>query len=84
MIDSTEGTGTLVRADPAVLGWLRDEFPDWDVRIERTAALDGSHRALWIAAREGHHPQSALSAAKLHTRMADYLDRESRRMAARN
>jgi len=84
MDSATEGTSTLVREDDPVLGWLRDEFPDWDVRIERTAAHDGSHRALWIAAREGHHPQSALSAAKLHTRMSDYLDRATRRMAARN
>jgi hypothetical protein len=75
---------TLVREDDPVLGWLRTEFPAWEVSIARTTTADGTERPLWTASREGHHPQSALSAAKLHTRLADYLDRESRRSAARN
>lgn len=69
--------------DP-VLTWLRSEFPDWDVRVERTTAADGSERPLWLAVREGHHPQSELTAAKLHSRLADYLDREGRRHPSRN
>jgi hypothetical protein len=68
----------------AVLAWLRSEFPDWDVRIERTTTVDGRERPLWIALREGHHPQSELTAAKLHSRLADYLDREIRRNPSRN
>jgi hypothetical protein len=68
----------------AVLAWLRAEFPDWDVRIERTTTVDGRERPLWIALREGHHPQSELTAAKLHSRLADYLDREVRRNPSRN
>jgi hypothetical protein len=68
----------------AVLAWLRSEFPDWDVRIERTTTVDGRERPLWIALREGHHPQSELTAAKLHSRLADYLDREVRRNPSRN
>ena len=67
-----------------VLDWLRSEFPDWDVRIERTMTTDGRDRPLWIAVRDGHHPQSELTAAKLHTRLADYLDREVRRNPSRN
>lgn len=67
-----------------VLEWLRAEFPDWDVRIERTTTVDGAERSLWIALREGHHPQSELTAAKLHSRLADYLDREGRRHPSRN
>ena len=67
-----------------VLEWLRSEFPDWEVRIERTTTTDGRDRPLWIAVRDGHHPQSELTAAKLHSRLADYLDREVRRNPSRN
>ncbi len=67
-----------------VLAWLRSEFPDWDVRIDRTTTTDGQERPLWVAVREGHHPQSELTAAKLHSRLADYLDRELRRNPSRN
>jgi hypothetical protein len=69
--------------DP-VLAWLRTEFPEWDVRIERTTTADGQDRPLWIALRDGHHPQSELTAAKLHSRLADYLDREGRRHPSSN
>lgn len=79
-----ESTSTLVHDDDPVLNWLRTEFPEWEVFVARTTTTDGTDRPLWTAAREGHHPQSALSAAKLHTRIADYLDRESRRHASRN
>jgi hypothetical protein len=67
-----------------VLEWLRTEFPDWDVRVERTTSTDGAERPLWVALRDGHHPQSELTAAKLHSRLADYLDREVRRNPSRN
>jgi len=66
------------------LEWLRAEFPDWEVRIDRTTTADGEERPLWCAVREGHHPQSELTAAKLHSRLADYLDREGRRHPSRN
>ena len=90
MSEQHGGAQTLERMpEPAapedpVLSWLRSEFPDWDVRIERTTAADGSERPLWLAVREGHHPQSELTAAKLHSRLADYLDREGRRHPSRN
>lgn len=89
MSEHQTGAQTLDRvpeAEPAhpVLDWLRAEFPDWDVRIERTTTVDGQERPLWIAQREGHHPQSELTAAKLHSRLADYLDREDRRNPSRN
>lgn len=71
-------------ADRPVLEWLRAEFPEWEVRLERTTTVDGSERPLWKAVREGHHPQSELTAAKLHSRLADYLDREGRRHPSRN
>ena len=70
--------------DRPVLEWLRAEFPDWEVRVERTTTVDGQERPLWKAIREGHHPQSELTAAKLHSRLADYLDREGRRHPSRN
>jgi len=92
MSEQQTGAPTLERVEdhalapdsPPVLGWLRSEFPDWDVRIERTTTVDGEERPLWIALREGHHPQSELTAAKLHSRLADYLDREVRRNPTRN
>jgi hypothetical protein len=96
MSEHHDGTTTLERLNPAgdaaadqggtppVLGWLRDEFPDWDVRIDTTADVTGATRPLWVALREGHHPQAELSAAKLHSRLSDYLDREGRRSASRN
>ncbi len=80
-----EEGGTEVRAtDRPVLEWLRAEFPDWEVRVERTTTADGQERPLWKALREGHHPQSELTAAKLHSRLADYVDREGRRHPSRN
>ncbi len=92
MMSEQQIGGQTLERDPAltapdglpVLQWLRTEFPEWNVRIERTTTTDGNERPLWIAEREGHHPQSALTAAKLHTRMADYLDREVRRNPSRN
>jgi hypothetical protein len=88
MSEQQAGAQTLDRTpepgSPPVLDWLRAEFPDWDVRIERTTTVDGQERPLWIALREGHHPQSELTAAKLHSRLADYLDREDRRHPSRN
>jgi hypothetical protein len=91
MSEQHTGAQTLERGTPQptsdghpVLAWLRSEFPDWEVRIERTTTTDGRERPLWIAVREGHHPQSELTAAKLHSRLADYLDRELRRNPSRN
>jgi len=68
----------------AALAWLRSEFPDWDVRIDRATTGDGRDRPVWIAQQEGHHPQSELTAGKLHTRLSDYHDRTARRNPSRN
>lgn len=90
MSEQQSGMQTLERAsepsgtDQPALAWLRSEFPDWDVRLDRTTTAEGEERPLWIALREGHHPQSELTAAKLHSRLADYLDREGRRNPSRN
>jgi hypothetical protein len=79
--DTTEA---LEVASQDVRAWLEDEFPGWSVTVDETATWEGSLRPLWIARREGHHPQAELSAAKLHTRLTDYLDREHRRHALAN
>lgn len=71
-------------SEQPALEWLRAEFPEWEVRIDRTTTADGEERPLWRAMREGHHPQSELTAAKLHSRLADYLDREGRRHPSSN
>jgi hypothetical protein len=76
--DTAEATTSQARM------WLEAEFPGWTVSIDETATWEGDLRPLWIARREGHHPQAELSAAKLHTRLTDYLDREERRQALAN
>lgn len=74
-------------APPALdttLAWLRQEFPAWQFSVDETATWHGSMRPLWIARQAGHHPQSELTAAKLHTRLSDYEARQQRRRAAAN
>lgn len=69
--------------DPMIL-WLEREFPEWQVDVDMTSTWEGEHRPLWIARRDGHHPQAELSPAKLHTRLTEYLEREDRRRALMN
>jgi hypothetical protein len=68
----------------AAVDWLQSEFPGWSIEIDSTSSWEGDLRPLWIARNAGHHPQAELTAAKLHTRLSDYLDREARRQALRN
>lgn len=77
----------LARDQDAVrntIAWLEQEFPGWTFDVDETATWEGDLRPLWIARRDGHHPQAELSAAKLHTRLSEYLDREERRNALTN
>lgn len=62
----------------ATAAWLETEFPGWTISVDRTGSWEGGLRPLWIARRDGHHPQAELSAAKLHTRLTDYLERTTR------
>ena len=73
-------------ADPAsvTISWLEDQFPGWSFEVDDAEGWEGERHQLWIARREGHHPQSETSPAKLHTRLSDYLDRESQRAAFTN
>lgn len=71
-------------ATATTVAWLEAEFPGWTISIDQTATWEGSLKSLWIARKEGHHPQAELTAAKLHTRLSDYHDRESRRQALSN
>lgn len=85
MTETTHAPST--HADAAIaatISWLEGEFPGWDIDVDETATWEGDLRPLWIARRTGHHPQAELSAAKLHTRLADYLEREGRRTAFGN
>lgn len=61
------------------LRWLGDEFPDWDFDVGTTSTPSRGDVPWWVARREGHHPQAALSPGKLHSRLSDYRDREERR-----
>lgn len=70
--------------DEATLAWLHDEFPGWSFGLDATATWEGALRPLWIARRPGHHPQAELTAAKLHTRLTEYLDRAERRASFGN
>lgn len=66
------------------VAWLADEFPEWEIAVADTDTGKGELRPLFVASRDGHHPQAELSPAKLHTRLSDYLDREARRRAMMN
>lgn len=66
------------------IAWLEDQFPGWTIAVDETDTGVGELRPLWVATREGHHPQAELSASKLHTRLSDYLNREERRQAMMN
>lgn len=66
------------------LQWLQKQFPDWEFRLAPAAGWHNHDRQVWIASRQGHHDQSELSAAKLHTRLSDYLHREDLRQAFMN
>lgn len=90
MNDTTEATTQRAPAPADAEGmsvavdWLQSEFPGWTIDIDNTSTWEGDLRPLWIARSPGHHPQAELTAAKLHTRLSDYLDREARRQALRN
>ena len=71
-------------ANRETVAWLEGEFPGWSVSIDEAAGWRGEQRPLWIARRDGHHPQAELTAAKLYTRLSEYLDRENRRRAFTN
>lgn len=83
MVDAPQHTATATDVE-ALVAWLSDEFPGWTIEVDETATWEGDLRPLWIARREGHHPQAELTAAKLHTRVSDYLAREDRRRAMGN
>lgn len=84
MTETATVTSQPDRTTTAAISWLEDEFPGWSVDIDSTSSWDGELRALWIARREGHHPQAELSPAKLHSRLSDYHLREARKQALAN
>lgn len=88
MTESTTSTRMLRQTDAdyddAALDWLQSEFPEWTIEVDQTQTWDKTLHPLWIARREGDHPQAALTPAKLHTRVTEYLDREARRAAMAN
>ena len=81
---TVEAIGHSPEVAEEAIAWLEAEFPGWRITIDRTATWEGELRPLWIARSPGHHPQAELTAAKLHSRLSDYLDREERREAMRN
>lgn len=68
-----------VDSTSAFVEFLTAEFPAWEFDIECTETWGGDAKPLWIATREGHHPQSALTAGKLHRRLSDYEARVAAR-----
>lgn len=77
-------TAPATTVNDRAMTWLETEFPGWSIELDETATWEGELRPLWIARRDGHHPQAELSAAKLHSRLSDYLHREERRRALTN
>ncbi len=84
MSETNTATADPVSTSDRAVAWLEEEFPGWTIDIDETATWEGDLRSLWIARQEGHHPQAELSAAKLHSRLSDYLKREERRRAYSN
>lgn len=82
--DIAERTTSDATGTTSYVTFLRAEFPEWDFEIGETDTWSGESRELWIARQDGHHPQSELTAAKLHTRLSNYLEREGRRHGAAN
>lgn len=91
--DVIEGTRTRTTAQDATphddetaafVDFLTAEFPDWQFEVDATATWDGSSRTRWVARRDGHHPQSELTAGKLHRRLSDYEERLSARRPGDN
>lgn len=83
MTQTTETTTTDDRLR-TTLAWLEAEFPGWTFEVTGTRTWNKDSQPLWIGRQAGHHPQAEMSAAKLHTRITEYLDRESRRVALTN
>lgn len=79
----TQRTATTDRHQ-ATVAWLEDQFPGWTVTVDEGESGFGELQPLWIATMDGHHPQAEKSAAKLHTRLGDYLYRIERREALSN
>lgn len=80
-------TGTIDREQvehAAALDWLASEFPEWEFEVGSASTISKREVVCWIARREGHHPQSELSAGKLHTRLTEYAARHAARFAANN
>ncbi len=73
-----DATTSDTRTD-AFVGFLRAEFPEWTFDLEKTETWGGAARPLWIGTKPGHHPQSALTAGKLHRRISDYEERVAAR-----
>ena len=82
--EQTSASAAQASTTEVTIAWLQDQFPGWTIELDESASWDGETRPLWIARREGHHPQAELTAAKLHSRLSDYLERESQRQAMMN
>lgn len=77
-------TATRPAATQTTINWLEAEFSGWTIDLDESSTWGGDLRPLWIARKEGHHPQAELTAAKLHTRLSEYLNRADARRAMGN
>lgn len=85
VIDHTEDRQVATRDDTDVfVDFLAAEFPDWSFEVDATSTWGGGARQRWVATRDGHHPQSELTAGKLHRRLSDYEERIRARRPDRN
>lgn len=74
-------TTTISDRHAPTLAWLETEFPGWEMSLDTTTSWSGHPRPLWVARQPGSHPQAELTAAKLHTRLSDYEQRQRWRRA---
>lgn len=85
MSETTHPTDRPTATRPTTtIAWLENEFPGWTVDLDESSTWSGDLRPIWIARKPGHHPQAELTAAKLHTRLSEYLDRIEARRALAN
>ncbi|MGH3443560.1 MAG: hypothetical protein ACRDUY_16245 [Nitriliruptorales bacterium] len=86
-MSEANNTDTIDRARvklEAALQWLASEFPEWEFEVSKASTISKREVACWVARREGHHPQSELSAGKLHTRLTEYAARQASRFPQDN
>lgn len=82
---STLTAEALLESVPdSTMAYLRTEFPEWTFTVDVSTGWNGTPKPLWVATRDGHHPQAERSPGRLHTRLEEYLQRVAHRTPSSN